>query len=125
MTGVAALALPCSAIAGAESLLGFRRPRFGVANRVDDLHIIVLAVCIAIVVIAFAMMFLSIVRCRRAAGPQALPFHRHLWVEIVWSIIPCIIVLGLAYPAVRKVIDMKNTPKADLWGTAPVCKASR
>lgn len=74
---------------------------------ISDLRLIVLGVCIATAVIVFGIMLYSIVRYRRGLGREARHFHSHAAVEILWSIVPWLIVVGLAAPVTRQVLATK------------------
>jgi cytochrome c oxidase subunit 2 len=74
----------------------------------------VLGICIVIAVFVFGLMFYSIVRFRKAAGREAKQFHSNTTLEILWTVIPCLIVAGLAYPATKTVIEMKDTTNPDM-----------
>jgi len=94
--------------------LGMQAPQTIVAQQIIDLHVIVLGVCVVIALIVFGIMFYSIARHRRSAGHQARQFDGNKRLEIVWTIIPFLIVAGIAYPATRTVIEMKDTSAPDL-----------
>jgi cytochrome c oxidase subunit II len=94
--------------------LGMQAPQTIVAQQIIDLHVIVLGVCILIAIVVFGIMFYSIARHRRSAGHQARQFDGNKRLEIVWTIIPFLIVVGIAYPATRTVIEMKDTSAPDL-----------
>ena len=94
--------------------LGMQAPQTIVAQQIIDLHVIVLGVCVVIALIVFGIMFYSIARHRRSAGHQARQFDGNKPLEIVWTIIPFLIVVGIAYPATRTVIEMKDTSAPDL-----------
>jgi cytochrome c oxidase subunit 2 len=109
-----ALAHPGFAIAAGEPRFTFQEPQSIIPRHIVDLHAIILVICIAIAVVVFAFMFYAIVRHRKAAGHQARQFHGSTPVEILWAVIPFLIVAGMAYPATRTVIEMKDTTSPDL-----------
>ena len=94
--------------------LGMQAPQTIVAQQIIDLHVIVLGICVVIALIVFGIMFYSIARHRRSAGHQARQFDGNKRLEILWTIIPFLIVIGIAYPATRTVIEMKDTSAPDL-----------
>jgi cytochrome c oxidase subunit 2 len=111
---VASLALPRMAIANGEAKFGFQTPQTLVAHQIYDLHLIVLLICIAIAFGVFAFMFYAILRHRRSVGHQAKQFSDNRAVTILWTAIPLLIVVGLAFPATRTVIAMKDTSSPDM-----------
>jgi cytochrome c oxidase subunit 2 len=79
-----------------------------------DLHTIVLVICLIIFVGVFGMMFYSVIRHRKSVGHQAVQFHENTTVEIIWTVIPFFILIGMAWPATQSVLAMKDTSSPDL-----------
>lgn len=78
------------------------------------LHNFVMIVCTLIFVGVFGVMFYSIIKHRKSRGHKAANFHESTTVEIVWTVVPFLIVIMLALPATRVVVAMKDTSGADL-----------
>jgi cytochrome c oxidase subunit 2 len=78
------------------------------------LHYLMLYICGAIFVLVFGVMFYSIFKHRKSKGYKAADFHESTTVEIIWTIIPFIIVIGMALPATKVVVAQKDTTNADL-----------
>lgn len=78
------------------------------------LHYFMLVICLIIFVGVFGVMFYSIFKHRRSKGAKAANFHESTTVEIVWTIVPFIIVILMALPATKVVVAMKDTSAADL-----------
>jgi cytochrome c oxidase subunit 2 len=78
------------------------------------LHWFMLIVCTVIFVAVFAVMFYSIWKHRKSKGHKAANFHESVTVEIVWTIVPFVIVILMALPATKVVVAMKDTTNADL-----------
>jgi cytochrome c oxidase subunit II len=113
-TALVSLLLPAFRVAAAESPFGLQTPQSIIARQIYDLHAVVLGVCILIAVVVFGVMLYSILKFRKAVGHEARHFSGSRPLEIVWFVIPCLIVAGLAYPATRTVIEMKDTSSPDL-----------
>ncbi|HWZ72207.1 MAG TPA: cytochrome c oxidase subunit II [Casimicrobiaceae bacterium] len=111
---VASLALPGIAIANGEAKFGFQTPQTPVAHQIYDLHLIVLGIGVAIALVVFLFMFYAILRHRRSLGHQASQFSDNKALTIVWTAIPLLIVVGMAFPATRTVVAMKNTSSPDM-----------
>jgi cytochrome c oxidase subunit 2 len=79
-----------------------------------DLHMLMLWITVVIGTIVFGVMFVSIVLHRKAAGRKPAQFRHSTLAEIVWTIIPFVILVGFAVPATRTLIDMEDTTDADL-----------
>ncbi|MFO1326948.1 MAG: cytochrome c oxidase subunit II [Rubrivivax sp.] len=80
----------------------------------QDLHHILLGLCLVIFVLVFGVMFYSILKHRRSVGHQAANFHESVAVEIAWTVVPFIIVIGMGALATRAVVAQKDTSNADL-----------
>jgi len=111
---VSALLQPALAFAAGEPSIGFQPPQTVVARHIVDLHTLMLGICLVIAAVVFGVMFYSIVRFRKAAGREARQFHSNTTLEVLWTVIPCLIVAGMAYPATKTVIEMKDTTNPDL-----------
>jgi len=78
------------------------------------LHYFMLWICTVIFIGVFGVMFYSIFKHRRSKGAKPANFHESTTVEIVWTIVPFVIVIGMALPATKVVVAMKDTSAADL-----------
>ncbi|MCB5362739.1 cytochrome c oxidase subunit II [Pusillimonas sp. CC-YST705] len=85
-----------------------------IAQDIAWLHWMMLIICTIIFVGVFGVMFYSIIRHRKSRGYKASQFHEHLGVEVAWTVIPFLIVIGMALPATRTVVAMKDTSNSDL-----------
>ncbi len=102
-----ALAVPGAALAAWERNL--QPPVTPIARQMYDLHAFIFWVCVVIFVIVFGVMFYSIFRHRKSVGHEAHQFHENTTVEVVWTVIPFLILLFIAFPATRTVLAMKDT----------------
>ena len=102
------------AIADGEAKFGFQTPQTIVAHQIYDLHLVVLGIVVFIAVAVFAVMFYAILRHRRSLGHQAKQFDDNKTVQILWTAVPLLIVVSLAFPATRTVIAMKDTSSPDM-----------
>ncbi len=112
--GMMGVALATSGSALADYAYNLQVPASQVAQDVFQLHNLIMLVCLGIFVVVFGAMFYSLVKHRKSAGHQAAHFHENTTVEIIWTVIPFIILVGMAYPAAKVVIDMKDTSNPDL-----------
>ena len=74
-----------------------------------DLHLFIFWICVVIFVAVFGVMFYSIFKHRKSVGHQAAQFHENTMVEIVWTVIPFLILLFMAFPATKTILAMKDT----------------
>ena len=85
-----------------------------IAAEQQSLHYMMLYICTAIFVLVFGVMFYSVFKHRKSKGQKAADFHESTTVEIIWTIIPFIIVIGMALPATKAVVAQKDTTNADI-----------
>ncbi len=78
------------------------------------LHYYMMIICVVIFVAVFGVMFYSIFKHRKSLGAKAANFHESVAVEIAWTVVPFVIVIGMALPATKVVVAMKDTTNADL-----------
>jgi len=78
------------------------------------LHYFMLVICTVIFIGVFGVMFYSIIKHRKSKGAKPANFHESTAVEIAWTIVPFIIVIGMALPATKVVVAMKDTSAADV-----------
>jgi cytochrome c oxidase subunit II len=116
LVGVLALALysGLSMAAPDPYQLNLQQPQSIIAQQTYDQHTMVLWVCLVIFVGVFGVMFYSVLKHRKDAGYKAANFHHSTTVEIIWTIVPFFILIGMAYPATKTIIAMKDTSSPDI-----------
>jgi cytochrome c oxidase subunit II len=110
--GLAAGLAPALAQAARE--INLQPPVTPIATEIFDLHTYIMVICAVIFVGVFSVMFYSIFAHRKSKGSQAAQFHENTVVEVVWTIIPFLILLFMAFPATLTVLAMKDTSTPDL-----------
>lgn len=98
----------------AVNQLDLHPPVTRIAAEQHWLHYFMLAICTAIFVAVFGVMFYSILKHRKSKGAVPANFHESTTVEIIWTIVPFFIVILMALPATKVVVAMKDTSNADL-----------
>ncbi|MBZ2208874.1 cytochrome c oxidase subunit II [Massilia soli] len=116
---VTAAGLPALAVAQVqgrpiENQLNLQMPVTRIADEINTLHTWMMVVCLVIFVAVFGVMFYSVFKHRRSQGHKAATFHESTAVEIAWTVVPFLIVIGMALPATKTVVAMKDTSNADL-----------
>jgi len=99
------------AMAGA---LNLQEPTTPIAQQIYTLHTWILLVCVVIFVLVFGAMFYSIFKHRKSVGHKAAHFHENTTVEVIWTLIPFLILMGMALPATKTILAMKDTTNPDL-----------
>lgn len=84
------------------------------ANSVYQLHMLVFWVCAVIGAGVFLVMLWSLVRHRRARGAEAAQFSGNTTLEIVWTIIPVLILAMIAVPATSVLLAINALPTPGL-----------
>ena len=78
------------------------------------LHTVMMILCTVIFIAVFAVMFYSIWKHRKSVGHKAANFHESVVVEVIWTIVPFLIVILMALPATKVLVAQKDTTNADL-----------
>jgi cytochrome c oxidase subunit 2 len=92
----------------------FQPPVTPMAREIYDLHLLMLGICFVIFIGVFSVMFYSIYAHRKSVGHKAVQFHENTTVEVIWTIVPFVILVGMAWPATRVVLAIKDTSNSDL-----------
>lgn len=114
LIGLVAMFTSAIASAGQGSQLNLTRGVTDISQTVYSLHMLVFYICVAIGVIVFGAMFISIYRHRKSRGVEPAKFHDNLRVEIAWTVIPFLILIGMAVPATITLLKMDDTSDSDL-----------
>lgn len=85
-----------------------------VSHEIYDLHMIIFYICVAIAVAVFGVMLYSIIYHRKSRGAKAHHFHESAVVEIIWTIIPLVILAAMAVPATNALIEMYDSSDAEV-----------
>ena len=101
-------------LAQAEMRLNLQEPITELGHKVYDLHLLMTIVCGVIFVAVFGVMFWSVFVHRKSAGHKAATFHESTTVEILWTIVPVFILLGMAWPATKTILAMRDTSNPDI-----------
>ncbi|NDD67719.1 cytochrome c oxidase subunit II [bacterium] len=85
-----------------------------ISRDIYHLHMIAIGVCSAIGIVVFGVMFYSLFKHRKSKGYKPATFSQNLHLEIIWTIIPFIILIGLAIPATTALIHQDNSDDSDI-----------
>lgn len=85
-----------------------------VSRSVFNLHMTIFWISVVIGAIVFGVMFWSMFMHRRSRGAVPAKFHENLTVEILWTVIPLLILVGMAIPATKTLIEIYDTDDADI-----------
>jgi len=109
--GAAAL-LP--GFAAAEMQMNLKPGNTEMGAVIYDLHTLVMVIITVIFIGVFGFMFYAIVKHRKSVGHQAAQFHESTTVEIIWTVVPVFILIGMAWPATKALLTLRDTSAADM-----------
>ncbi len=98
----------------AVNQLDLHPPASKLAADIITMHDYMLIVCLVIFIAVFGVMFYSIFKHRKSKGHQAANFHESVAVEIAWTVVPFLIVIGMGVAATKTVVAQKDTSNADV-----------
>lgn len=116
LVGWSSLALAVKDMPGGPAVhqLNLADPGNAIARGQHLLHDVLMWVCVLIFIAVFSVMFYSMWAHRKSRGAKPADFHESTTVEIVWTVVPFIIVVGLGIAATGEVIAQKDTSNPDL-----------
>jgi cytochrome c oxidase subunit 2 len=92
----------------------FQSPASAMAREIDWLHQVLMWIILVIFVGVFGFMFYACFAHRKSKGHRAAQFHENTTVEILWTVIPALILIVIAWPVTKTVIAQKDTSAPDL-----------
>jgi len=112
---IPAIVLSGNASANADEMrLNMTEGVTDISASVYNLHMIIFYICCVIGIVVFGIMFWSIIHHRKSKGAKPANFHESTKVEILWTAIPFVILIAMAFPATKTLIEMEDTTDADL-----------
>jgi len=85
-----------------------------ISHTVYDLHMLILGICVVTAALLYGVMFYSIFAHRKSKSAVAVQFHENTLVEVLWTVIPCLILVLMAVPATKAMIAMYDTSEAEV-----------
>lgn len=113
LTAAAGLTL-APGFAAADYRLNFPPPVTSIGERILELHNLIMIICAIIFVVVFAFMFYSIIVHRKSRGYKPATFHDNVKLEVLWTVIPFLILVGMAIPSTATLLEMSDTSKSDM-----------
>ena len=84
------------------------------SQQVYDLHNLTMWLCVGIGVVVFGAMGYSMFAHRKSKGAVAAQFSHNTTAEIIWTIVPILILIAMAIPATKTLFSMSDTTKAEM-----------
>jgi len=110
----AALMLGSGPAMAAWSDLNLRVGVTELSREIYGLHMLILWICVAIAAAVFGVMIYSIATFRKSKGAVAASFDHNTKAEVIWTVIPVIILVGMAVPAARTLVKIEDTRGSEL-----------
>ncbi len=97
-----------------ELRFNFQDPVTPGAHEILHLHMLMFWICVGIAVVVFGAMFYSVYAHRKSRGAVAAEFHENTKLEFLWTVVPFAILVAVAIPATRTLLQLEDTSKYDL-----------
>jgi cytochrome c oxidase subunit II len=111
---LATLLAMVTGVVHADWKMNLQTPNSAVAEQMFGLHTLITVICVVIFVLVFGVMFYSLYAHRKSKGHKAANFHENATVEVIWTVIPFFILLAMAWPATKAVLDMRDTSAPEM-----------
>lgn len=111
--GAALLALHAGTVAAAYQL-NLTPGVTKASQTIYDLHNLMMWIIMVIFVGVFGVMFWSVFKHRKSQGHKAANFHENTLVELIWTIVPFIILIFMAWPATKALLNVRDTSSPDM-----------
>ncbi|MEN8107117.1 MAG: cytochrome c oxidase subunit II [Pseudomonadota bacterium] len=103
-----------NAIAGYTDTLNLREGVTDISHKVYDLHMLIFWLCVVVCIGVFAVLIYSLMTHRKSKGAVPATFHESTTVEIIWTTIPFLVLVGMAIPATKTLLALEDTRDADM-----------
>ena len=113
-TLVSLLGLIWASAASADWALNMPRGITDLSAETYELHMLVFWICVAIGVVVFGVMIWSLIMHRKAAGVKPATFSHSTSAEVIWTAIPCVILLLMAVPSAETMIKLEDSRNPDI-----------
>jgi cytochrome c oxidase subunit 2 len=107
---LATISLP----AAADWRLNMARGATELSSEIFDLHMLIFWICVGIGTLVFGVMIYSIFNHRKSKGAVAEHWHENTTVEVLWTVVPFVVLIAMAVPATATLMEMYDTSEADV-----------
>jgi cytochrome c oxidase subunit 2 len=114
--GLTAFMLAClsPALMAAESMLNMPVGVTEISRETYSLHMIIIIICVLIGIVVYGVLIFSLIKYRKSKGAVPASFHHSTTVEIIWTVIPFIILIGMAIPSTRVLTQIYDSSESEL-----------
>ena len=99
---------------GAVPVINMTQGVTPISHKIYQLHMLIFYICLVVGILTFAVIIYSLIKHRRSKGAKPAKFSGNLWIELVWTIIPLVILIGMVYPAAKVLLEMEDTSEATI-----------
>lgn len=85
-----------------------------IGSDIYDLHQLVMWICTVAGILVFSVMIYSLINHRKSKGAVAAQFHESATVEVIWTVIPLIVLVAIAIPATKTLLEIEDSTKSDV-----------
>lgn len=85
-----------------------------ISREIYDLHMLIFWICVIIGVVVFSVMFYTMIMHRKDVGAKPAQFHESTLLEVAWTAVPFVILIGMAIPATSTLVDIYDTSEPEL-----------
>ncbi len=114
LAGGAALMLGAVPAMAAWSDINLRVGVTPLSREIYGLHMLILWICVAIAVAVFGVMIYSIATFRKSKGAVPATFDHSTTAEVLWTLIPVVILVAMAIPAARTLVRIDDASGSEL-----------
>ena len=114
---VAALAMLASGVAMANPTpwqLNMAPGVTSISQRIHGVHMLAFWVCVAIGVVVFGAMIYAMFAFRKSRGAVAAKWSHNTTMEVIWTVVPIVILIVMAWPATKLLVDMANVENSEM-----------
>lgn len=109
-----ATAAVCPSIAFGDNQVNMSPGVTSIGAEIYDLHMLIMIICVVIGIGVFGVMFYSIIYHRKSRGVVPSQFHESTKVEVAWTVVPFLILIGMAVPATSTLLEVYDNDDAEL-----------
>jgi len=85
-----------------------------IGSDIYDLHQLVMWICTVAGILVFSVMIYSLINHRKSKGAVAAQFHESATVEVIWTVLPLIVLVAIAVPATKTLLEIEDSTKSDV-----------
>lgn len=85
-----------------------------ISRQTHGLHMTIIIICVIIGIVVYGALIWSLFKYRKSKGAKSATWHESTTVEIIWTVIPFLILIGMAIPATQVLRDIYDSSESEL-----------